>query len=332
MSNRFRIEEIARSIDLGGKFVILQSIQNDRYFQFWRVSMRKNLGKNSDPKIVELYENYIAGRLDRRQFLKTLTKLAGSTAAAVALLPFLESAYAIAQIVAEDDSRLHTEYVKYPGETGEVIAYLARPKGEDKLPAVIVIHENRGLQPHIEDVSRRVALEGFLAIAPDALSPLGGTPKGNEDEARSRMRELDGDATEKNFVAAVEYLKTYPQSTGKVGCMGFCWGGGMTNQVAVNAPDLAAAVPFYGRQPAAEDVPKIKASLMCHYAGLDERINAGIPDFEEALKKASVDYTIFMYEGCGHAFFNDTGSRFNKEASLLAFERTIAFFKEKLKT
>jgi carboxymethylenebutenolidase len=294
--------------------------------------MKENPKKNNHPKIASLYENYIAGRLERREFLKTLAKLAGSTAAAVALLPFLENSHARAQIIAQDDSRLHTQYVKYPGETGEVIAYLARPKGEDKLPAVIVIHENRGLQPHIEDVSRRVALEGFLAIAPDALSPLGGTPKDNEDEGRTKMRELDSVSTEKNFVAAVKYLKTHPQSTGKVGCMGFCWGGGVTNQVAVNAPDLVAAVPFYGRQPAVEDVPKIKASLMCHYAGLDDRINAGIPDFEEALKKASVDYKIFMYEGCGHAFFNDTGSRFNKEASLLAFERTIAFFKEKLKT
>jgi len=294
--------------------------------------MRKIPKKIMDPKIVDLYEDYTKGGLSRREFLKTLTKLAGSTAAAVALLPFLEHSYAQAQIVAENDSRLHTEYVKYPGKTGDVIAYLARPKGEEKLPAVIVIHENKGLQPHIEDVNRRVALEGFIAIAVDALSPLGGTPKDNVDEARSKMRELDGEATTKNYVAAVEYLKTHPQSTGKVGCMGFCWGGGMTNQVAVNSPDLKAAVPFYGRQPAVEDVPKIKASVLCHYAGQDERINAGIPAFEEALKKASVEYKMFMYEGCGHAFFNDTGSRFNKDASLLAFERTIAFFKKKLKT
>jgi carboxymethylenebutenolidase len=294
--------------------------------------MRKNPDDILDPKIINLYDDYTHGRVGRREFLKKLANLAGGAALAVALLPFLENTYAKSQVVAEDDSRLHTEYVKYPGETGEVTAYLARPKGEEKLPGVIVIHENRGLQPHIEDVNRRVALEGFLAIAPDALSPLGGTPKDNVDEARAKMRELDGEATVKNFVAAVEYLKTHPHSTGKVGCTGFCWGGGMTNQVAVNAPDLIAAVPFYGRQPAVEDVPKIKASLMCHYAGLDERINAGIPAFEEALKKASVGYKIFVYEGVGHAFFNDTGSRFDKEASLLAFERTIAFFKEKLKT
>jgi carboxymethylenebutenolidase len=194
-----------------------------------------------------------------------------------------------------------------------------------------VIHENRGLQPHIEDVNRRVALEGFLAVAVDALSPLGGTPKDNVDEARSLMRKLDGEATVKNYVAAVKYLKTHPQSTGKVGCMGFCWGGRMANQMAVNSPDLLAAVPFYGSQPAVEDVPKIKAALLCHYAGQDARINAGIPAFEEELRKASIEYKIHMYEGVGHAFHNDTGSRYNKEAAQLAFKRTIAFLKEKLK-
>jgi carboxymethylenebutenolidase len=174
-------------------------------------------------------------------------------------------------------------------------------------------------------------LEGFLAIAPDALSPLGGTPE-DSNEARSKMRELDSQATVKNFVAAVEYLKTHPQSTGKVGCMGFCWGGGVTNQVAVNSPDLKAAVPFYGRQPASEDVPKIKAFLLLHYAGLDKRINAGIEAFETALKAASVDYKIYMYEGAGHAFFNDTrAERYHEEASQLAWKRTIEFFNEKLK-
>ncbi len=284
-----------------------------------------------DKKFIDLYDEYTKGKLDRREFLKRLTALAGSTAAAVGLLPLIEKKYAHAQMIAEDDSRLDTEYIKYPGETGDVRAYLARLKGSEKRPAVTVIHENRGLQPHIEDVARRVALEGFLGIAPDALSPLGGTPK-EMDEARTKMRELDSDATVKNFVAAVKYLKTHPQSTGKVGCMGFCWGGGVTNQVAVHAPDLNAAVPFYGRQPAPEDVSKIKASMLIHYASLDERIDAGIPEFEAALKKASVDYKIYMYEGAAHAFFNDTGSRYNKEAAALAWERTIAFFKEKLKT
>ncbi|UCC40201.1 MAG: dienelactone hydrolase family protein [Candidatus Aminicenantes bacterium] len=284
-----------------------------------------------DQRIIDLCDEYANGKLDRREFLRKLAVLVGGTVAGVALLPLLESSYARSQIVPKDDPRLHTGYIKYPGETGEVRAHLARPKGDEKLPCVLVIHENRGLNHHTEDVARRVALEGFLAIAPDALSPLGGTPA-DTSEARSLMRKLDSKATVKNFVAAVKYLKTHPQSTGKVGCMGFCWGGGMANQVAVNAPDLKAAVPFYGRQPAAEDVLKIKASLLLHYAGLDERINKGIPAYEAALKQASIDYMIHMYEGAGHAFFNDTGSRYNKEAAALAFERTITFFKKKLKT
>jgi len=234
-------------------------------------------------------------------------------------------------VVPKEDPRLHVEEIQYPGETGDVLAHFARPKGDVKLPGVIVIHENRGLNPHTEDVARRVALEGFLAVAPDALSPLGGTPE-DVDEARSLMQKLDSQVTTKNFVAAVKYLKTHPQSTGKVGCTGFCWGGGVANQVAVHSPDVQASVPFYGRQPASEDVPKIKASLLLHYAGLDERINQGIPAFEAALKEASVDYAIYMYEDAGHAFFNDTGSRYNAEAATLAWERTIAFFKQKLTT
>jgi carboxymethylenebutenolidase len=227
---------------------------------------------------------------------------------------------------------LHTQDVEYPGETGQVRAYLARQEGEARRPAVIVIHENKGLQPHIKDVARRIALEGFLAIAPDALSPVGGTPE-DVDQARSLMRELDTASTIKNFVAAVQYLKTHPLSTGKVGCTGFCWGGGMTNQVAVHSPDLSAAVPYYGRQPDAQDVPKIKAPMLLHYAGTDERINAGIPAFEEALKQASVEFKIYIYEGAEHAFNNDTNKdRYHKKAAQLAWQRTIAFLKEKLKT
>jgi carboxymethylenebutenolidase len=233
------------------------------------------------------------------------------------------------QIVPKNDPRLYVKDIKYQGETGDVLAHFARPKEDKKLPGIIVIHENRGLDPHHKEVARRVALEGFLAVAPNALSPLGGTPD-NVDEARSLMRKLDSEETTKNFVAAVNYLKTHPQSTGKVGVMGFCWGGGMSNQVAVNSPDLKAAVPFYGRQPAVEDVPKIKASLLLHYAGLDERINAGIPAFEAALKEANVDFKIFMYEGAGHAFFNNTSSRYHEDSAKLAWERTIAFFKQKL--
>jgi carboxymethylenebutenolidase len=284
-----------------------------------------------DQKIADLYDEYGKGSMKRREFLRKLSILAGGTAAASALLPQLERNYAMAEVVAEDDPRLDAEYIKYPGETGEVRASFARPKGDEKLSGVIVIHENRGLNSHIKDVGRRVALEGFLAIAPDALSPLGGTPE-DADEARSMIGKLDSGATVKNFVAAVKYLKTHPQSTGKLGVMGFCWGGGMTNQVTVNSPDLVAAVPFYGRQPASEDVPRIKASMLIHYAGLDKRINAGIEAFEAALKEAGVDYKIYMYEGAGHAFFNDTGSRYHEEAAKLAWERTIAFLKEKLKT
>jgi carboxymethylenebutenolidase len=238
-------------------------------------------------------------------------------------------ARAQAQVVPKDHPRLYVEDIKYPGETGEILAHFARPKGDLKLPGVVVIHENRGLNPHTEEVARRIALEGFLAIAPNALSPLGGTPE-DVDEARSLMQKLDTQSTIQNFVAAVKYLKTHPKSTGKVGITGFCWGGGVTNQIAVNSPDLKAAAPFYGRQPAPEDVPKIKASLLLHYAGLDERINKGIPAFEAALKEASVDYKIFMYEGAEHAFFNDTSSRYHEEAAKLAWKRTIAFFKQTL--
>lgn len=284
-----------------------------------------------DRKIIELYDQYAHGSLDRREFLQQLAHLAGGTAAALTVLSLLENKNAAAEIVAGDDPRLHTEYINYPGATGEVRAYLARPKADGKLPGVVVIHENRGLNSHIEDVNRRVALEGFLAIAPDALSPLGGTPA-DPDQARSLMGKLDSQSTIKNYTAAVKYLKTHSMTTGKVGVIGFCWGGGMANQVAVNSPDVIAVVPYYGMQAAAEDVSQIKAALLLHYAGLDERINAGIPAFESALKAASVNYQIYMYEGAKHAFNNDTTpERYSKEASELAWQRTISFLKQKLK-
>ena len=283
-----------------------------------------------DQKIMDLFDEYKHASLDRRGFLKRLTALAGSTAAAYALLPLLENSYAQAEIVAKDDPNLITETIHYPGKTGDITAYLARPKGDAKLPGVIVISEIWGLNPHIEDVTRRAAQAGFLAIAPDPLSPHGGTPKETE-KAMALMRQLDGPSTTENFVAAIKYLKTRPLSTGKVGCVGFCWGGGMANQMAVASPDLSAAVPFYGRVAAVEDVPKIKASLLLQYAGLDERINAGIPAFEEALKKASINYQLFIYPDANHAFHNDTGPRYNKEAAELAWKRTISFFNEKLR-
>ena len=284
-----------------------------------------------DRKIVNLFQKHVRGLLNRREFLKKLAVSVGSLAAAQALLPILENDRARAEIVPKNDPRLQTDNIKYPGATGDVRACFARPKGDEKLPGVVIAHENRGLNPHFEDVTRRMALEGFLAITPDALSPLGGTPE-DSNKAPELIGKLDGASTTQNYVAAVKYLKTHPASTGKVGVVGFCWGGAMANQVAVNSPDVLAAVPFYGRQPAAEDVPKIKASLQLHYAGLDERINSGIAAYEAALKKASVDYKIYMYEGAQHAFLNDTTpERYNKEAAQLAWQRTISFLKEKLK-
>jgi carboxymethylenebutenolidase len=283
-------------------------------------------------ELMELYDKYSNGSLDRRDFLKRLALIAGSAAAANALLPLVERSSAMAQITAKDDARLSAELMKYPGETGEVRAYFASPKGDAKLPGVVVIHENRGLNAHIEDVTRRFALEGFLALAPDALSPLGGTPD-DPEKAPALLGQLEKEKNTKNFVAAAKYLKTHPRSTGKVGVVGFCWGGAMTNQVAVHSPDVAAAVPYYGAAPAVEDVPKIKASLLLHYAGNDERINAGIPAFEAALKAASKDYKLYMYEGAQHAFNNDTApTRYNKDAAQLAWQRTISFLKENLKS
>jgi carboxymethylenebutenolidase len=285
-----------------------------------------------DEKITSFYADYKQGRTNRRDFLRKLAMVTGSTVTAIALFPVLEQNSLNASLSHQADPDLMTEFIKYPGESGDVRGFLAWPKTGRKFPAVVVIHENRGLQPHIQDVTRRMAKEGFLALAPDALSPLGGTPDNDPDKAASMIRELDNEKTIKNFVAAVKYLKTHPLSTGKVGCTGFCWGGGMTNQVAVNSPDLDAAVPYYGMQPTAEQVALIKAPIMAHYAGDDARINQGIPAFEEALKKEKKEYQIFMYEGAGHAFNNDSNpERYNEKAAKLAWSRTIAFFKEKLK-
>jgi carboxymethylenebutenolidase len=283
-------------------------------------------------RIIDLYDEYTHGPLDRRVFLARLAQLVGGTAAAVALVPMLEANQARAALVPSNDPRLETHQVFYPGATGSIKAYLARPKGGSKLPAVIVIHENRGLNAHIEDVTRRVALEGFLALAPDLLSPSGGTPA-NEDTAREMIGKLEGTRTVQGLVAAVTFLAKHSQGNGKVGTMGFCWGGGMAGELAVNAPDLDAAVVYYGRQPQAADVPKIQAPLLLHYAGLDTRINEGIPAFEDALKKANKKYTLYIYEGANHAFNNDTSeARYNKQAAEQAWARTIAFLKEQLKS
>jgi len=281
------------------------------------------MGKENAEAVLAEQEN----SPDRREFLKQCMALAGTGIAGCVVM---SGPQALAQIVAPDDARLETQRVKYATPGGEMQAYLARPKGKEKLPAVIVIHEIFGLTAHIEDVARRMALEGFVVIAPDALSPAGGTAA-NSSDIMGKMRQLDYAATVKNFTAAVRYLQTHPQTTGSVGCTGFCWGGAMTNQVAVNAPELKAAVPYYGNVPAAEDVPRIKASMLCHYAGEDQRINEGIPGFEAALKKAGIEYQIHIYDGAQHGFNNDTNpSRYNKEAAELAWKRTVAFFKKKL--
>lgn len=285
-----------------------------------------------DPRIIELYDEYTHQPLERRVFLERLARLVGGTTAAAMLLPLLENNYAAAALVEPADARLATSTVSYPGAAGPLRAYLATPRtGAAKRPGVIVIHENRGLNPHIEDVTRRVALEGFTALAPDLLSPVGGTPA-NEDDARTAIGALDRIQAARNLVAAVAYLKARPDAAGAVGAVGFCWGGGMANLLAVHAPDLAAAVPFYGQVPSASDVPRIRAKLQLHYAGNDARINAGIPEYEAALKAAGVPYEKFIYEGAEHAFFNDTaGARYNKAAADLAWSRTIAFFKANLR-
>lgn len=284
-----------------------------------------------DQKIIDLYDRYTHEPLDRRVFLTRLVELTGSVAVALALVPLLESNRAHAAMVPSNDTRLDAGRVSYPGAGGDVKAYLARPKGSSKAPAVVVLHENRGLTPHIEDVARRLAVDGFLALAPDLLSPLGGTPT-NEDTGREMHAKLDPKQSIQNGVAAVAFLKKHANSNGKVGAVGFCAGGTLANQLAVNAPALDAAVAYYGRQPKTEDVSKIKAPLLLHYAGLDKRVNEGIPAFENALKQAKKKYTLYMYEGVNHAFNNDAGeARYNKAAADLAWSRTVAFLKENLK-
>ena len=284
-----------------------------------------------DQKIITLFDEYTHKPLKREEFLSRLAKLTGGTAAALAVLPMLEVNYAKAQTVPPDDKRLKSEYVTYLAEgEGNMRLYVVRPAKKKKYGAVMVIHENRGLNPHIEDVTRRMALEGFLAFAPDALSPLGGTPT-DADKARELFQKLDTQKNLKNFTNAFEVIKARKDCNGKLGVIGFCWGGGMANLMAVNVPDLKAACPFYGRQAELADVPKIKAALQLHYAGQDERINAGIPAYEEALKKSGIAYELHMYEGAQHAFHNDTApTRYNKEAAELAWKRTIDFLKLKL--
>ncbi|MER9239291.1 dienelactone hydrolase family protein [Mesorhizobium sp. M0633] len=281
--------------------------------------------------MIDAYDEYAHLTLDRRRFMEQLTRLAGSGAAAAAIAPLLAANSAQAAIVAEDDPRVNGEDISYPGSAGEMKGYLVKPADQTgKLGTVIVVHENRGLNPHIRDVARRVALEGFVALAPDFMTPLGGTPD-DENRARDLFSQLDPAQVAADAVATVAYLKGYKDGNGKVGAVGFCWGGGTVNMLAANAPDLAAAVAYYGMQPKAEDVPKIKAALMLHYAGLDTRTNAGIDAFKKALDAAHVEYSVYVYEGANHAFNNDTSAaRYDKKAADLAWGRTIAFLKEKL--
>ncbi len=282
-----------------------------------------------DQRIIDLYDRFTHGALSRRGFLDRLAEIAGSSAAALALLPLLQNDYARAAMVAADDARLAIDKASYDAPGARIGGYLARLKDKAKRPAVIVIHENRGLNPHIEDVARRLALAGFLAFAVDMLSPLGGTPA-DEDKARAMIGTLNADQTAQRIAAAVPFLEHHAESTGKVGAVGFCWGGGMVNRVAVLSPDLKAAVAYYGVQPPASQVPAIKAALLLHYAGLDQRVDAGIAAYEAALKANHKRYTIYVYPNVNHAFNNDTGSRYDKPAAELAWSRTLAFLKQNL--
>lgn len=282
-----------------------------------------------DQQIINLYDEYTHKPLSRDVFIKKLVKITGSFAIAMSILPNLEANYA-ATTTTEADENLFIEDIEYDAATGKMKAYVARPAKEGKYPGVMIIHENRGLNPHIKDVARRAALAGYTAMAPDALSPFGGTPV-DEDKGREMFGKLDAKQNLDNFVMGVSYLAKRKDCTGKVGCVGFCWGGAMANQLAVNAPDLKAAVAFYGRQPEAADVPKIKAAVQLHYGGLDERINAGIPAYEAALKQNNKPYELYIYDGVNHAFHNDTSAaRYNEAAAKLAWQRTMDFFKKYL--
>ncbi|MGB3877251.1 MAG: dienelactone hydrolase family protein [Shinella zoogloeoides] len=279
--------------------------------------------------MIDAYDEYTHLTLDRRRFMERLTALAGSGAAAAAIAPLLAANSASAETIASDDERLSAKDVVYGGSSGEMKGYLVRPKAATgPLGAVIVIHENRGLNPHIRDVARRMALEGFIALAPDFLSPSGGTPD-DEDQARDMIGKLDPAATVANAEASLQFLAKLDGANGKVGAIGFCWGGGLVNRFATASPELKAAVAYYGAQPPADEVPNIKAALLLHYAGLDERINAGIDAYRKALEANGKTFEIHVYDGVNHAFNNDTSAaRYDKAAADLAWQRTVAFLKK----
>jgi carboxymethylenebutenolidase len=283
-----------------------------------------------DQSIINLYDRFTHGGMTRREFLDRLAELAGSIAAAAALLPLLQNDYARAAIVASDDARLNAERVAYDSPKGRIAGYLVRGKASEKRPAVIVIHENRGLNPHIEDVARRLAVEGYLALAPDLLSVNGGTPP-DEDRARELHSKTEREAMIAAALAAIPFMLAHAESTGKVGAVGFCFGGGVVNRMAAGSPELAAAVPYYGLQVPVEMVPAIKAALLLHYAEKDDNINKGIAAYEAALSANNKKYAIYVYPGTQHAFNNDTGAaRYNKAAADLAWSRTLAFLAENL--
>ena len=285
------------------------------------------------PEVLKLFDRYVHGLTDRRGFLEGARKFAAGGVGAGAILEALNPRFAEAEQVAKDDPRIVGKFVEYPSPEGygTVKGYLVEPaKAQGKLPTVLVVHENRGLNPHIEDIARRLALDNFIAFAPDALAPLGGYP-GDEDKARELFPKLDQAKTRKDFILAARVLKALPEGNGKVGVVGFCYGGGVANYLATQLPDLAAAVPFYGAQPPAEDVAKIKAALLIQYAGNDDRINAGWPAYEAALKAAGVKYEAFIYPGVQHGFNNDTTPRFDAAAAKLAWSRTIDFFNAHLR-
>lgn len=284
-----------------------------------------------DQRVIDLYDEYTHVHLDRRLFLDRLARLTGGAAAAMALLPLLEARNAVAQ-VAEGDPGLHTETTGFAAPTGQITGYLARPRPSGPpLPGVVVIHENRGLTPYIRDVARRLATSGYVAFAPDLLSPMGGTPA-DPDIARDMIGKLDRSETVANARAAVEWLRGRDDTTRRAGMVGFCWGGGLIGQVAAAAPDLNAAVVFYGAPPEPAKAAAIKAPLLLHYAGLDERINTQVPAFREALDKTGVTYELHMYEGANHAFHNDgSPARYHPEAARLAWQRTLAFFERTLR-
>ena len=295
--------------------------------------MNRKTAADFDQELLYLYDYYVHGQIDRRTFLDRAGKFAVGGLTAAALLEMLSPQYAFAAQVPADDKRVTSDYVKYPSPegSGEMRGLLAKPAGmTGKRPGIVVVHENRGLNPYIEDVARRVALAGFVAFAPDALYPLGGYP-GTDDAGRAMQQKLDGRKITEDFVAAVKFLHGHPDCNGTMGVTGFCFGGGMANTLAWRLPDLVkAAVPYYGGQPTAENVAKIKAALLLHYAELDTRVNAGWPAYEAALKAAGVEYEAFIYPGVNHGFHNDTTPRYDQAAAELSWSRTIAFFKRKL--